>query len=399
MINDKYWIWLQKSLGEGAYFKEIIDDFGSIENLYNSNILERRMSTALTSKQIDQLEKYTIDDSQKIIDDCSKNNWQIVTYEDKNYPERLKNISNPPAVLYVDGTLPDVDNAVLIGIVGTRKASTYALKVAHIMSKGISLCGAVAVSGGALGVDSAAHKGAIAVGAKNIAVLGNGFGADYLKGNQDLRSEIKQNGALVSEYPPYTPATKFTFPMRNRIISGLSLGVFVVEAGVKSGSLITAKYANEQGRDIYAIPASIFDYDYYGTNKLIDDGATVATSPKILIERYAEEYKSIDLSKIKTVRELLEETIDKSANAPKEQQVTFDKIESDRAKSVDRQNKVIELSNEEKAVYNVLSESFVGIDVVIDKSPLISRRTVAMLTTLEMKGLIEVASGKRYKIK
>jgi DNA processing protein len=214
-----------------------------------------------------------------------------------------------------------------------------------------------------------------------------------------LRSEIKQNGALVSEYPPYTPATKFTFPMRNRIISGLSLGVFVVEAGVKSGSLITAKYANEQGRDIYAIPASIFDYDYYGTNKLIDDGATVATSPKILIERYAEEYKSIDLSKIKTVRELLEETIDKSANAPKEQQVTFDKIESDRAKSVDRQNKVIELSNEEKAVYNVLSESFVGIDVVIDKSPLISRRTVAMLTTLEMKGLIEVASGKRYKIK
>jgi DNA processing protein len=399
MINDKYWIWLQKSLGEGAYFKEIIDDFGSIENLYNSNILERRMSTALTSKQIDQLEKYTIDDSQKIIDDCSQNNWQIVTYEDKNYPERLKNISNPPAVLYVDGTLPDVDNAVLIGIVGTRKASTYALKVAHIMSKGISLCGAVAVSGGALGVDSAAHKGAIAVGAKNIAVLGNGFGADYLKGNQDLRSEIKQNGALVSEYPPYTPATKFTFPMRNRIISGLSLGVFVVEAGVKSGSLITAKYANEQGRDIYAIPASIFDYDYYGTNKLIDDGATVATSPKILIERYAEEYKSIDLSKIKTVRELLEETIDKSANAPKEQQVTFDKIESDRAKSVDRQNKVIELSNEEKAVYNVLSESFVGIDVVIDKSPLISRRTVAMLTTLEMKGLIEVASGKRYKIK
>lgn len=399
MMNDKYWIWLQKCLGEGAYFKEIMDDFGSVENLYNSNILERRMSPALVQRQSDALEKYTLEDAEKIMDVCTRNNWQIITYEDSAYPQRLRDIPNPPAVLYVDGTLPDIDNTVAIGIVGTRKASSYALKAAHIMSKGISLCGAAVVSGGALGVDSAAHKGALSAGAKTVAVLGNGFGSDYLKGNQALRDEIRRNGALVTEYPPFTPASRHTFPMRNRIISGLSLGVLVVEAGVKSGSLITAKYANEQGRDIYAIPASIFDYDFYGTNRLIDDGAAVATRPGVLIERYAERYASIDMSRMKTVRELTEELSDKSANAPAEKQVTFDNIVSDRVQTAARQNRALELKADERAVYDTLGETFIGIDVIIDKSSLESGKVLAALTMLEMKGLIQSTSGKRYKIK
>lgn len=398
MKNDRYWIWLQKCLGEGAYFKEIIHDFGSVEALYNSNIIERRMSMFLVQRQIDALEKYTLSDTENIIDTCKRNNWQIITYEDTAYPQRLRNIANPPAVLYADGTLPDIDNAVVIGIVGTRKASSYALKAAHIMSKGISLCGAAVVSGGALGVDSAAHKGALSAKAKTIAVLGNGLGADYLKGNQALRDEIRKSGALVTEYPPFTPASRHTFPMRNRIISGLSLGVLVVEAGVKSGSLITAKYANEQGRDIYAIPASIFDYNFYGTNKLIDDGAAVATSPAVLIERYAQRYASVDMSKMKTARELAEEISDKSANAPHKKQITFDNIVKDRAKTVERQSRAAELKDEERTVYNALSESFIGIDAIIDKSALESSKVLAALTMLEMKGLVQSTSGKRYKI-
>lgn len=399
MINDGYWIWLQKCLGEGAYFKKIIEDFGSVEALYNSNILERRISPALVQRQVDALEKFTLSDAEKIIDVCKQNNWKIITYDDSSYPQRLRDIPNPPAVLYVDGTLPDIDNTVAIGIVGTRKASSYALKAAYIMSKGISLCGAAAISGGALGVDSAAHKGALSVRAKTVAVLGNGLGADYLRGNQALRDEIRQNGALVTEYPPFTPASRRTFPMRNRIISGLSLGVLVVEAGVKSGSLITAKYANEQGRDIYAIPASIFDYDFYGTNKLIDDGASVATSPSILIERYAESYASVDMSRMKTVRELLEEISDKSANIKKEKQITFDNIINDREKTAERQSAALELKDDEKAVYDTLGEAFIGIDLIIDKSSLESKKVLAALTMLEIKGLVQSTSGKRYKLK
>lgn len=398
-MNKRYWIWLQMCLGAGAYFKEIIEEFGSIENLYNSNILEWKMSATLVKKQIEALGKYNIDDADKIISDCKNNNWDIITYDDARYPNRLREISNPPAVLYVDGSMPDIDDSVAIGIVGTRKASTYATNVAKVMAKGISLCGAIVVSGGALGVDSAAHEGALSVNAKTIAVLGNGFGADYLKANETLRNSIRKSGVLITEFPPMTPASKNTFPIRNRIISGLSLGLLVVEAGIKSGSLITAKYAYEQDRDIYSVPASIFDSNFLGTNKLIDDGATVATSPAILIERYANQYESIDLSKIKTVRELMEDRPSYDANTAPKEQVTFDRIVDDRRENVQRQKQAISLVGDERLVYEALADEFQHIDKLTESTSLPASKVTAALTMLEIKGLVESASGKRYRLK
>lgn len=399
MSNKRYWIWLQQCLGAGARFKEILEYFGSVEKLYNTNIIELRMSPVLTSKQIDRISKYNINEADRIIAECEKNNWQIIAYDDRKYPQRLRDIANPPAVLYVDGVLPNIDDYAVISIVGTRKASTYAIRCAGVMAKGVALCGALVVSGGAIGVDSAAHKGALSAGAKTVAVLGNGFGNDYLKSNQSLRDEIKSNGALITEYPPGTPATKQTFPMRNRIISGLCVGLLVVEAGVKSGSLITAGYAADQGKDIYAVPASIFDYNFYGTNKLIDDGAIVATSPSVLVEGYAQQFKSLDLSKLKTARELFDEGVDKSANSPKTPQLEFESIAKDRSMAVKRQELAMELKGDEQLVYNVLNQSFMGIDDVINKSSLSSNQVLVALTMLEMKGLVESASGKRYKLK
>ncbi|MGN0523496.1 MAG: DNA-processing protein DprA [Eubacterium sp.] len=399
MSNKRYWIWLQQCLGAGARFKEILEYFGSVEKLYNTNIIELRMSPVLTSKQIDRISKYNINEADRIIAECRDNNWQIIAYDDREYPQRLREIANPPAVLYVDGVLPNIDDYAVISIVGTRKASTYAIRCAGVMAKGVALCGALVVSGGAIGVDSAAHKGALSAGAKTVAVLGNGFGNDYLKSNQSLRDEIKSNGALITEYPPGTPATKQTFPMRNRIISGLCVGLLVVEAGVKSGSLITAGYAAEQGKDIYAVPASIFDYNFYGTNKLIDDGAIVATSPSVLVEGYAQQFKSLDLSKLKTARELFDEGVDKSANSPKTQQLEFESIAKDRAMAVKRQELAMELKGDEQLVYNALNQSFTGIDDVINKSSLNSNQVLVALTMLEMKGLVVSTSGKRYKLK
>lgn len=399
MTHRNYWIWLQLCLGAGARFKEIIDDFGSVENLYSSNIIEWKMSPALTSNQIERLQKFTLNDTVKIIDKCEHNGWQIITFDDEIYPQRLREISNPPAVLYIDGKLPAIDNYAVIGIVGTRKASTYATKCAHIMSKGISRCGAITISGGALGVDTAAHKGALEEKAPTLLVLGCGFGTDYLEANRKLRESIRTTGALITEFPPGTKASKTTFPIRNRIISGLSLGILVVEAGVKSGSLITANYANEQGRDVYVIPASIFDYNFQGSNKLIDDGATIATSPRILIERYADKFPTLDLSKMKTVRDYLDETTDKSANAKEAEQVTFDNIARDRYEAVKRQNKALELSGDEKAVFDAMKTCFESIDIISGSSGLESKRVLVALTKLEMKKLVEVASGKRYRRK
>lgn len=357
------------------------------------------MSPALTAKQINRLEQTDINSVDEIIYTCENNGWSIIDYDDSRYPLRLKEICNPPCVLYVDGDLPDIDSLAVIGIVGTRKASEYAVKVSHIMSRGITECGALVVSGGALGVDTAAHKGALMAGGKTIAVLGCGLGAGYLNENKSLRQVIKNNGALVTEYPPFTKASRTTFPMRNRIISGLSVGVLVVEAGVKSGSLITANFALEQGRDVFAVPASVLSVDFAGTNKLIDDGAMVATKPQQIVFVYAEKFRTIDMSRVRSIEELMTDESDKSANiSPAEDKLSFEKLEENRSKRLENESKALKLTGDLKAVYECLDDCFVHIDTIIDKTGLASQRVMASVTQLEIMGLVKSASGKRYKL-
>lgn len=397
--NLRYWLWLQKALGEGAYIKHILEDFSSVKALYDANIIEWKMSPNLTQKQINKLETTDINSIDEIIYACQNNNWQIIDYEDEKYPQRLREIYNPPCVLYVDGELPDIDSLVTIAVVGTRKASEYAVKATHLMSRGITECGAVVVSGGALGVDTYAHKGALAAGGKTTAVLGCGLGASYLSENKQLRDEIKKNGALVTAYPPFTRASRTTFPMRNRIISGLSLGVLVVEAGVKSGSLITANFANEQGRDVFAIPASVLSEDFAGTNKLIDDGAMVATNPAHIISVYAQRFDTVDLSKARTMSQLMADDKDKSANVePYEDKLSFDNLEKGREKRLNREDKARSLNADMKAVYNSLSEQFVHIDNIIEKTGMTPAKVSSALIQLEVLDLVKSATGKRFKL-
>lgn len=397
--NLRYWLWLQKALGEGAYIKHILEDFSSVKALYDANIIEWKMSPNLTQKQINKLETTDINSVDEIIYACQNNNWQIIDYEDEKYPQRLREIYNPPCVLYVDGELPDIDSLVTIAVVGTRKASEYAVKATHLMSRGITECGAVVVSGGALGVDTYAHKGALAAGGKTIAVLGCGLGASYLSENKQLRDEIKKNGALVTAYPPFTRASRTTFPMRNRIISGLSLGVLVVEAGVKSGSLITANFANEQGRDVFAISASVLSEDFAGTNKLIDDGAMVATNPAHIISVYAQRFDTVDLSKARTMSQLMADDKDKSANVePYEDKLSFDNLEKGREKRLNREDKARSLNADMKAVYNSLSEQFVHIDNIIEKTGMTPAKVSSALIQLEVLDLVQSATGKRFKL-
>ncbi|MDE5605300.1 MAG: DNA-processing protein DprA [Eubacterium sp.] len=397
--NAIYWLWLQRALGEGARFKEILEDFKGIKEFYNANILEWRMSPALVPKQINKLEEISLNDVEHIIYTCEQNGWQIIDYDDKNYPERLREIPNPPAVLFVEGDFAEIDDSVVIGVVGTRRASEYAVQVTELLCRGISESGAVVVSGGALGVDSAAHRGAILCGGKTIAVLGCGFGTSYLMGNKNLRDSIKQNGALITEFPPFTGATKYTFPLRNRIISGLSLGVLVVEASVKSGSLITARCAAEQNRDIYAVPCSILSPEFAGTNKLIEDGAMVVTKPADLLSPYAERFH-IDLSKVKSVDKLMHETVDISANFKdnKADKLSFENLENGRSKREKREKAALSLSGNTKIVYEALTESLQHIDVITEKCSLPVSSVMGALTALEIADLAVSASGKRYKL-
>ncbi|MBR2133181.1 MAG: DNA-processing protein DprA [Eubacterium sp.] len=396
--NLRYWLWLSRALGAGAAIKSLCEEFGGAKEIYNSNIIEWRMSPSLSLNQINRLESTSLNSIEEIIYTCEQNGWKIIDFDDERYPNRLKEIYNPPAVLFVDGELPDIDNSLCIGVVGTRKASAYAVKSAHIMSRGIAEAGAVVVSGGALGVDTASHKGAIMAGGKTISVLGCGLGANYLMKNAPLRDVIKRNGALITEYPPFESASKYTFPMRNRIISGLSLGVLVVEASVKSGSLITAKHALEQGRDVFAIPSSVLDVDFRGTNKLIEDGAYVATTPESILSVYRNRFDTVDMSKVRSIEELMYDNSDKGANTEDDNKdYVFDHLEEGRQQRIELENKALSLAGDLKTVYYSLEKHFENADVIIEKSRLQSSKVMSALMQLELMGLVKSASGKRYK--
>lgn len=392
------WIRLQSALGAGAALSEIIEYFGSAKALFDAGETEWRMSPVLVPRQIEKLCESTEAQANEVLATCKMNGWQVVPYDDPHYPERLRSIFNPPAVLYVDGELPDIDNSIVIGIVGTRRASDYAVKAADVMSRGIAERGAIVASGGALGVDTAAHTGAMLAGGKTIAVLGCGLGTKYLMENKPLRDAVVKNGALITEFQPFTPASKYTFPIRNRIISGISLGVLVVEASVKSGSLITANYALEQGRDVFALPCSILDPAFAGTNKLIDDGAIVATKPLDLLYPYAEEY-GVKIDEVKSVGKIMRETGDKSANVyGKARDISFDNLQAGRKKREARQKAAAELSGKTKAVFNALGEEYQSADEISRAAGLSIGEALTALTALEIAGLAASAGGKRYRL-
>ena len=392
------WMRLQSALGAGAALSEIIEYFGSAKALFDAGETEWRMSPVLVPRQIEKLCESTEAQANEVLATCKMNGWQVVPYDDLHYPERLRSIFNPPAVLYVDGELPDIDNSIVIGIVGTRRASDYAVKAADVMSRGIAERGAIVASGGALGVDTAAHNGAMLAGGKTIAVLGCGLGTKYLMENKPLRDAVVKNGALITEFQPFTPASKYTFTIRNRIISGISLGVLVVEASVKSGSLITANYALEQGRDVFALPCSILDPAFAGTNKLIDDGAIVATKPLDLLYPYAEEY-GVKIDEVKSVDKIMRETGDKSANVyGKARDISFDNLHAGRKKREARQKAAAELSGKTKAVFNALGEEYQSADEISRAAGLSIGEALTALTALEIAGLAASAGGKRYRL-
>lgn len=399
-MSKLYWIWFQLCIGANKRFAPLLEYFGSIENLYNSNYLQRKVCPSITDKMLDRMEQITLEDAQSVITMCEQNGWDIITFDDEIYPKKLKNIYEPPCVLYVCGTLPDLDNNLTISIVGARKASPYARNAAFIISKGVSRCGGIVISGGAVGIDCAAHRGALEAKGKTVAVLGCGLANSYMKTETETRQMIETVGAVITEYPPKTKPSKFTYPQRNRIISGLCDGLLVVEASSKSGSLITASYATSQNRDLFAISASILDFDFEGTNRLLDDGATLVTSTASIIDFYKVKYKNLDTTKIATNRELLcDEYEDKQIPSEKEEQLTFDNIEQHRKNQIAIDDKVQDLDGNLKAVYDVLEDEYQDIDTIARRSSLEIKIVLITLTTLELDGLAQAGMGKKYRRK
>jgi len=284
MSDLRYWVGFNIVRGIGpTRLRALLDYFGDIERAWHAPV-EELHSTGLDRRSLENLlAARAALDLDRMLERIATAGAQVLTWESPGYPRLLREISDPPPVLYVKGALVEED-AWAIAIVGTRRASAYGREVTRQLSAALARSGITIVSGLARGIDAEAHWAALKAGGRTIAVLGCGIDQVYPPEHRQLAEEITAHGALVSDYPLGTQPEGVNFPPRNRIISGLSLGVLVAEAGVRSGALITADYAAEQGRDVFAVPGSILARSSAGTNALVRDGAKVVLGPEDILE-------------------------------------------------------------------------------------------------------------------
>lgn len=360
-IDVKAWIKLNMIKGIGPLrFATLLKHFGSPQE-----ILSSKASSLSQVKGIgDQIAHRIIEEKDKVevdveLEKIKKEGVSILTLDDKEYPANLKIIYDPPPVLYVKGKI-EPDDRLGIAIVGSRSATTYGKTTASKLAGELVQLGFTIVSGLAHGIDTAAHRGAIEAKGRTIAVLGCGIDVIYPPENKKLFDEIREQGAIITEFPFGTPPEKFNFPQRNRLISGLSLGTVVVEAPLRSGALITAYCALEQNREVFAVPGPVESRLSKGTHHLIKQGAKLTESAQDIIEEL--ELFTEALKKIPPLK-----------------------------------NNKITLSPDEDKIYQVISSTNPQhIDIISSLSKMNAAQVAAVLIQLEIKGLIKQLIGKRF---
>ena len=289
---EQYWIWLSQRPGmtktRAAKLIKVFGDPKAVwqaeeSALQQAGITEEKLLTGLLDKDLSEAER--------ICQVCRRNGWTVLDIMHPHYPGKLKKISDAPLVLYVWGSIPAVDKQITIGVVGTRNAGAYGLRQTYRLSGQLASGGAVVISGGALGVDTEALKAALDAGQPCIAVIAGGLDKLYPAQNERLFARIAQRGCVLTQYTPGTPCQKFQFLERNRLISGLSDGVLVTEAPLRSGAMSTARHAKTQGRDLYAMPGPISDANFGGCHDLIrNSGAVLVEEGAHILTVYEERY-------------------------------------------------------------------------------------------------------------
>jgi DNA processing protein len=356
----KYWLAWNKipDIGPKRFYK-LLEYFVSVDTAWQAKSGEISRVLNLSPKISSRIseEKNNIIPEREL-DLIHKYKVNVLTVEDALYPENLKTIHYPPPVLYFKGTIVEADKN-SISIVGSRKATYYGKMVAEKLSKDLALAGLTVISGMARGIDTAVHKGTLSVNGRTIAVLGCGIDLIYPPENRRLAQEIQESGAVISEFPLFTLPERQNFPRRNRIISGLSLGTVVVEAAEKSGALITADSALEQGREVFAIPGNINSPLSNGSHNLIKQGAKLVNNYQDILEEI-----HITLPQKTTGKEMVKE------NAS--------------------------LSEKEKIIYRLITKEPAQIDEIIEASKFSASKVSEILLKLELKDLIKEIEGKRF---
>ncbi|MGI8883858.1 MAG: DNA-processing protein DprA [Pyrinomonadaceae bacterium] len=370
----KEWISLNMTpqIGPRAATK-LLERFGSAESVFHATRSELE-SLRLRGESIESILKREFHDkAEEEFEKVKGLGGDVLILDDGDYPYLLREIADPPITLYVKGDWRACFDAPGIAVVGSRRCSTYGENASEMLARDLAANGICVVSGLARGIDTAAHRGAIRAKGRTIAVLGTGIDTVYPKENAGLVNEILEScGAIVAQFPLETPPLKDNFPYRNRIISGLSLGILIVEASERSGSLITARLAMEQNREVLAVPGNITSKNSFGTNYLIKSGAKLVQQWQDVVAELPSEISAA----------ILPPKIDKSETAEKMPQPELAPAD---------------LSENERRIWSLLSpDEPAQIDVLLDASGLSFGDLNAALVNLEMRDLIRVLPGKCY---
>ena len=359
-------------------------------------------SLAATSEELAQIDGLTPDVRQQLIDGRShaplaqelalieQHQCHIVTINDDAYPPLLKQIHDPPVLLYIIGEFP-LQDAPSIAIVGSRSPTGYGKTISHQLSHQLAERGITVVSGFARGIDTCVHRGALEAGGHTIAVFGCGLSIIYPETNRALATEIIESGALISEFPMTMPPRGNNFPRRNRVISGLTLGTLVVEASDRSGSLITARHAADQGREVFAVPGQIFSNVSRGTHSLINQGATLINSVDDLLDALPQDYtKVLGGESTETTRQPPPSKRSDKVAPPQSTQKGSTPTSQPKAK-VDPN-----LTPDEQTVLSAIDADSVHIDEITRVTQLPIGKVSSLLVMLELKGVVQQLPGKQF---
>lgn len=427
MAQLPYWIWLTTRKRLTLRGQQLaLSYFGTPEEIYRARQSDIEQVQGLTDKEVAALGQKDLDGAKTILEMCSDQGIRVITSRDTAYPQRLLAIDVPPLVLYYRGKFMPFDELPVVTVVGSRKASAYGLAVPRRMGNQIGACGGVVVSGAAKGIDSQALEGALEAGGMVAAVLGNGLDIVYPRESEAVYQAVASRGCLISEYPPGTPPMARNFPQRNRIMSGLALGVLVVEAAKQSGSLITAGLALEQGRDVFAVPGNIGIASSAGSNQLLQEGAMLVTDGWDIMREYMPRYPEhihelrgtppLELRQSAQPRQEPFLKVSSPVEAPKQQKksrnpLKFVKMAKNpepngengidnepKRNYIDLQEKLSALTADEKTIATALIPGEQQVDDIVAKTGLPVARVLACLTLLEVKGYVTQEPGKRFTL-
>lgn len=417
-----HWIWLAHRPGLSDRGRAaLLQRFQDPEDIFYADRKTLAEVEGLSGTGLEALGDKSLDEAQSILKICRDKKLGILTFQDAAYPRRLRNISDPPAVLYYKGQIPDLESCPAIAVVGTRKASAYGLTTAKRMGYQIARCGGIVVSGMAYGIDGMATAGALTAGSPAVGVLGCGVDVVYPMSNRSLFRDMEEYGWLVSEFPPGYPPSRWTFPKRNRIISGMCNGVLVIEAPEKSGSLITARQAAEQGRDVFVVPGNIDLPSFQGSNQLLRDGAIMVSSGWDVVSEYEGLYPNSLRKELGQCRQTAYpeevqfatdsgkqyEKVAQDIQKPKQIRNLKKKLDKIDKKDIDntasRPYSVVDtdsipLSDEERSVIQILEQGERLVDDVIAQTGLPAGKLLSLLTMLELKGVVRRLPGKRIAL-